>query len=56
MPRMKILDKSSFNTFRKPPEFTSLERKYCFDISNKVMNFVLKLRSPCNQIGFILNS
>ena len=55
MPRMNILDKSSFSAFNTPPEFTSLQRKACFEFSNKLINLAMKLREPSTQIGFLLN-
>lgn len=55
MPRMNIFDKSSFYAFNKPPEFNSLQRKSCFDFSGKLIESTMKLRSPCKQIGFLLN-
>lgn len=55
MPRMNILDKNSLDAFSKPPEFTSLQRKSCFDFSEKLIRFTLKLHSPSKQIGFLLN-
>jgi len=55
MPRMNILDKNSLHAFNKPPEFTALQRKLCFDFSEKLIGSTLKLHSPSKQIGFLLN-
>ena len=55
MPRMKILDKSSFSAFNTPPEFTSQQRKSCFEFSNKLMNIAIKFREPSTQIGFLVS-
>lgn len=55
MPRMNILDKNSLNEFQRPPEFTASQRKHCFILSKSLIEFIAKLRSPSNQIGFLLN-
>ena len=55
MPRMDILDKNSLNQFQRPPEFTKSQRENYFIFSKSLMEFVAKLRSPSNQIGFLLN-
>jgi len=54
MPRMNILDKNSLNEFQRPPEFTASQRKHCFILSKSLIEFIAKLRSPSNQIGFLL--
>lgn len=55
MPRMDILDKSSLHAFNKPPEFTALQRKSCFNFSNKTIKLAKKFREPSTQIGFLLS-
>jgi len=55
MPRMNILDKNSLLAFQKPPELNALERKVCFSFPDQVLKFAKELRTPSNQIGFLLS-
>ncbi|AVP87992.1 hypothetical protein phytr_10640 [Candidatus Phycorickettsia trachydisci] len=55
MPRMNILDKNSLLAFQTPPELSPLERKVCFNFPNQVLEFAKELRTPSNQIGFLLS-
>jgi hypothetical protein len=52
MPHMNIFNTSSFHAFNKLPEFNSLQRKSCFDFSEKIIETTIKLHIPFKQIVF----
>lgn len=54
MPRMKILSQSDQKKFDTPPVFNSYERKHSFDVPSALVEIASGLRSPINQIGFLL--
>jgi TnpA family transposase len=54
MPRQQILTPAEFLEFETPPVFTSVERKRFFYLSQPVLERIATLRTPINQIGFVL--
>ena len=54
MPRMRILSAAEQDRIEHPPVFASAERKRYFEFPRSVMDVVRELRSPANQIGFLL--
>jgi hypothetical protein len=54
MPRMQILTTQEQEDFDKPPSFDHMQRKQFFDLPQKLLNVAHSLRSPVNQIGFLL--
>lgn len=55
MPRMKILSSAEQAAFESPPEFQSGQRKSHFSLPRKLMRHAQALRTPTNQIGFLLS-
>ena len=51
---MHILSEVEQDRFERPPTFNSTERKQFFDFPQSAMNVAQDLRSPENQIGFLL--
>lgn len=54
MPRMQILTTQEQKDFDKPPSFDHTHRKKFFDLPQKLLNVARSLRSPINQMGFLL--
>ncbi|MEZ6101488.1 MAG: Tn3 family transposase [Pirellulaceae bacterium] len=54
MPRMRILTPTEQAQFDEPPDFSSVERKRFFDITPRVREILHSLRSPENQVGFVV--
>lgn len=54
MPRMNILSTGEKDEFDTPPIFNSAQRKQFFEISFDLMQAVNKLRTPANNIAFVL--
>src|SRR5262245_59354219 len=55
MPRMKILNAVEQDTFASPPVFTTAQRRHHFDFPLEVQQLATILRTPTNQLGFLLN-
>ena len=55
MPRMKILSAVEQEAFESPPVFNSVRRKHHFDFSLEVRQLASTLRTPTNQLGFLLS-
>lgn len=55
MPRMKILSAVEQEAFESPPVFNSVQRKHHFDFSLEVRQLAATLRTPTNQLGFLLS-
>src|SRR6266545_8003985 len=55
MPRMKILNAVEQDTFASPPVFTTAQRRYHFDFPHEVQQLTATLRTPTNQLGFLLS-
>jgi len=55
MPRMQILSTVEHDAFESPPVFTSAQRRHHFDFSPEVEQLALSLRTPTNQLGFLLS-
>ena len=54
MPRMQILTTQEQENFDKPPLFDHMQRKQLFNLPQKLLNVARSLRSPVNQMGFLL--
>jgi len=54
MARWQILSPAEAAAFDAPPVFTSVERKRFFDLSQRLEDLLHPLRTPANQIGFVL--
>ncbi|MFT5098491.1 MAG: TnpA family transposase, partial [Planctomycetaceae bacterium] len=55
MPRMRILSSAEQAAFELPPEFQSEQRKSHFSLSRKLLAYARGLRTPPNQVGFLLS-
>ena len=55
MPRMQILSSVEHDAFEFPPVFTSAQRRHHFDFSPAVEQLALSLRTPTNQLGFLVS-
>ena len=55
MPRMKILNAVEQDTFASPPVFTTAQRRHHFDFPLEVQELATTLRTPTNQLGFLLS-
>ncbi len=55
MPRMQILSSVEHDAFESPPVFTSAQRRHHFHFSPAVEQLALTLRTPTNQLGFLLS-
>ena len=55
MPRMKILNAVEQDTFASPPVFTTAQRRHHFDFPLEVQQLAATLRTPTNQLGFLLS-
>ena len=51
---MRILTPTEQAQFDEPPDFSSVERKRFFDITPRVREILHSLRSPENQVGFVV--
>lgn len=51
---MQILTTQEQEDFDKPPSFDHTQRKQFFDLPQKLVNVARSLRSPVNQMGFLL--
>jgi hypothetical protein len=54
MPRMQILTPAEFNAFETPPAFSIVDRQRFFDLSPRFVHLLSSLRTPTNQICFVL--
>lgn len=54
MPRMQILNPLEREAFETPPMFTSVQRKQHFDFPVGVQRTAASLRTPANQLAFLL--
>lgn len=54
MPRMKILSAAEQAAFDKPPLFDYKQRKHFLNFPNSLLERANRLRTPSNQIGFLL--
>jgi ribosomal protein S4 len=52
---MKILSAVEQEAFESPPVFTSAQRRHHFDFSLEVQQLAATLRTPTNQLGFLLS-
>jgi hypothetical protein len=52
---MKILSAVEQEAFESPPVFTSVQRRHHFDFSLEVQQLAATLRTPTNQVGFLLS-
>ena len=55
MPRMRILNAVEQDTFASPPVFTTAQRRHHFDFPLEVQQLTATLRTPTNQLGFLLS-
>jgi Domain of unknown function (DUF4158) len=55
MPRMQILSSVEHEAFELPPVFTSAQRHHHFGFSPELEQLALTLRTPTNQLGFLLS-
>ena len=55
MPRVQILSTVEHDTFESPPVFTSAQRRHHFSFSPEVEQLALSLRTPTNQLGFLVS-
>ena len=54
MPRMSILTNSEQEVFDKPPLFDHEQRKQFFNFPETLLEIAKRLRTPSNQMGFLL--
>ncbi len=54
MPRMRILSSSEQEAFDKPPQFDHHKRKQFLDLPKVLEDRAATLRTPSNQIGFLV--
>ncbi len=54
MPRMQILNTLEREASESPPVFTSVQRKQHFDFAVGIQRIAAVLRTPLNQVGFLL--
>ena len=54
MPRMRILSSSEQEAFDKPPQFDHRKRKQFLDLPKVLEDRAATLRTPSNQIGFLV--
>jgi len=55
MPRMKILSSTELATYEMPPVLKSEQRKSTFSYPKQLLAFAMDLRTPSNQVGFLLS-
>ncbi len=55
MPRMKILNTVEREAFESPPVFHSVQRKQYFDFPVAIQRTAVSLRTPTNQVCFLLS-
>ena len=55
MPRMKILNTIEQEAFESPPVFNSFQRKQYFDFPSAIQQAAASLRTPVNQLCFLLS-
>ena len=55
MPRMKILNTVEQEAFESPPVFNSVQRKQYFDFPAPIQQAAASLRTPTNQLCFLLS-
>ena len=55
MPRMQILNAAEQDTFASPPVFTTAQRRHHFAFPVEVQQLAAALRTPINQLGFLLS-
>ena len=56
MPRMKVLNSIEQEAFEFPPVFNSAERKRHFDFPVAIQQIAAELRTPTNQLCFLLSN
>jgi len=54
MPRLQILTPAEVTAFETPPGFSPTEREKFFHLSDSLLTLLSTLRTPTNQIGFML--
>lgn len=54
MPLIKILNNNDSKAFENPPQFNGEERKRFFYLSNWASDLLESLKTPTNQVGFVL--
>ena len=54
MPRMNILNTVEQEAFEAAPVFNSLQRKQYFDFPHAIQQAAANLRTPANQLWFLL--
>jgi hypothetical protein len=54
MARMQILSTVEHDAFESPPVFSSVQRKHHLDFSRTVQELAATLRTPTNQLAFLL--
>jgi hypothetical protein len=55
MPTINILSDAEIHTLENPPIFTGEERKKYFRQNQTIMKVLQNLRTPENQVGFVLH-
>ena len=55
MPRMNILNDHELERFQSPPLFNSVARKKFFDMSAGIRKIIDGLRTPTNQVCFLVS-
>ena len=55
MPRMKILNSIEWDSFDRPAKLNSFERKKFLTFPKDIVEFVSKMRSSSNALGFLLS-
>ena len=55
MPRMSILNSVEQEAFESAPVFNSFQRKQYFDFPQAIVQAAASLRTPANQLCFLLS-
>ena len=55
MPRMRILNTIEQEAFETPPLFNSTQRRQYFDVPLSIQRLAASLRTPTNQLCFLLS-
>lgn|ERR671931_1159184 len=53
---LNILSKDEIQLFEKPPQFSAEERNYFFTLPTWVEDELLRIQTPVNKVGLILQA